>query len=378
MNNIFYWISLIFMTMAISAKSQEHQITMDWSIAFSLPADEAGVVHTGLAGPIVGVFNEMLFIGGGSNFPEKLPWEGGAKAYYKTMYIYSKVGDQEELLHVAELPFDLAYGASYSTAQGVVVAGGENQDGLSDRVLLLRYNRKKNCLEVEQLPSLPSVLTNAAIAGIEDKLYIAGGEGSEEVSNELLMLDMRHLEKGWTKQAKLPYPVSHTCLASIGESLYLLGGRKSNKGGISDFYKEVWEYLPTLKQWIAKRPLPEALSAGTSLSMDENTIWLFSGDKGTTFKQVEKLIQKIADEKDPVKKSALIEAKNTLQARHPGFGRKVWMYNHSTDTWESKQDLPIDAPVTTTAVWWKGQVYLPSGEVRAGVRSPVVLKGKIK
>ncbi|MEH6304225.1 MULTISPECIES: hypothetical protein [Olivibacter] len=366
------------MTIAISVKGRHEQRQLDWSVAFSIPGAAKGTVHPGLAGPIVGVCDSLLLIGGGANFPDKLPWEGGVKAYHRQVYVYKKTKNAEELMDQVELPVDLAYGASWSTADGMVIAGGENREGLSDQTLLLQYRKKGKHLQVKNLLPLPFRLSNAAMTSVGDILYLAGGELEKGVSDQLLALDMRQPEKGWIRQVNLPYPVSHAYLFSLGDAIYLIGGRKRNEGTLSDFYQGVWQYQIKSKKWIAKASLPEALSAGTGLAMGEDEIWIFSGDQGATFKKVERLLSEIAVEEDSEKKRALIDEKNNIQIAHPGFGRKVWAYNSLTDTWRVKEDLPINAPVTTTAVWWGGQVYIPSGEVKAGIRTPLVLKGKLK
>jgi N-acetylneuraminic acid mutarotase len=69
----------------------------------------------------------------------------------------------------------------------------------------------------------------------------------------------------------------------------------------------------------------------------------------------------------------LIDAKNKLQVNHPGFGRAVWRYDLKSDEWKRMGDLPSNGPVTTTAVVWGDMIILPSGEVKAGVRTPEIL-----
>jgi len=376
-NGNVYTIFIFMLITAITAEGQGQQKAIDWSVAFSLPKSD-GSKALAIAGPIVGVNKQLLFIGGGANFPEKLPWQGGEKLYHRTIYVYRKSAGGEELVFSSELPFALAYGANCNTPKGVVAAGGENEQGLSNKVLLLSYSKKETSLKITDLPSLPFAVTNASLVYLDNKLYLAGGERQKDVSDKLLMLDMEQLDQGWIIQDKLPYPVSHTCFVAMDKALYLLGGRKRNDGKVSDFYQQVWEYLPMSKQWLAKKPLPEALSAGTALGMGGNTIWLFSGDNGATFKQVEALMAEISREQDADKKLVLIERKNALQVAHPGFGKKVWMYDGARDTWSRQADLPVDAPVTTTATLWGGQIYIPSGEVKAGIRSSLVLKGELK
>lgn len=350
---------------------------LDWSVAFSLPADKEGKTHLGFAGPIVGVHNEVLLIGGGANFPGGMPWQGYKKEYGHTLYAYGHDDDgQAELLGVWPLPDTSAYGANCHTPQGVVVAGGENESGLLADVLLIAWDTETKEPTFRSLPDLPEALTNASLALLGHTLYLAGGEKQDAVSNELLALDLSQPETGWQLQATLPYPVSHACLVAQANGLYLMGGRKRNPGDVSDFYDSVWRYRPAIEEWTARAPLPEARSAATAVALGDGEILFIGGDDGGTFLQVEAAIAAISNETDSARRSALDAQKTALLEGHPGFDGSVWQYYIDDDTWQRRDEITLAAPVTTTATWWQGSLYLPSGEIRAGVRSPDVLVGK--
>ena len=84
----------------------------------------------------------------------------------------------------------------------------------------------------------------------------------------------------------------------------------------------------------------------------------------------------ISNEKDEIKKQELIEKKNKLQVAHPGFKHDVMLYNTLTNEWKQISDIPFDVPATTTAVLWNNCVFIPSGEIKAGVRTAQILVGK--
>ena len=156
-----------------------------------------------------------------------------------------------------------------------------------------------------------------------------------------------------------------------------IGGRRKGAGGISELYNSVFEFDITSNQWQEKKSLHYALSAGTGIVKNENTILLFGGDKGETFHQAEILLAAIAAEKDEVKTKELIEQKNKLQQNHPGFSREVLQYDIGKDAWKPAGVIPFVTPVTTSAVKWKDYVFIPSGEIKAGVRTPQILMGRI-
>ena len=179
----------------------------------------------------------------------------------------------------------------------------------------------------------------------------------------------------------IPKPLSHAVFVvqdnGKNPALYLLGGRKKNTSGISDLYSSVFEFDLVKQQWNEKRPLPYNLCAGTGIANGASCILMLGGDKGETFHKAETMIAAINAEKDETKKQELILEKNKVQSSHPGFSNEVLQYNTLTEEWAVYDSIPFDTPVTTTAVRWGNDVIIPSGEVRAGVRSPAILKGRL-
>ncbi|MGV3762288.1 kelch repeat-containing protein, partial [Parapedobacter sp.] len=170
----------------------------------------------------------------------------------------------------------------------------------------------------------------------------------------------------------LPYAVSHACLVAHQHNLYLMGGRKRNSGGVSEFYDGVWRYEVATDRWTARSPLPEPLSAATAVAMGDDDILFMGGDDGGTFRQVERTIAAVTQETDTTRQVGLTQQKIALLENHPGFGGAVLRYDTQDDTWHADSEIAPTAPVTTTAVWWHGNLYLPSGEIRAGIRTPNV------
>lgn len=349
----------------------------EWSVAFSLPSPSPETSHLGLAGPLVGVHDGVLFIGGGANFPGGMPWQGNKKEYDQSVYAYSKKSDgQSDLLGVFQLPDSAAYSANCNTPHGVAVVGGENERGLSAEALLIAWDADAGTPTFQPLPELPAAITNASLAYLGNTLYLAGGEKQDSVSDQLLALDLSHPEAGWQAVSPLPYPVSHAALVAQQGNLYLMGGRKRNPGGVSDFHDEVWQFDVKTDTWIAKASLPKALSAATAVASGSSEVLLIGGDDGSTFLQVEGAIAAAANETDDQARNLLDQQKIALLENHPGFDGTVWRYQIEQNVWDRHSEIRSHAPVTTTATWWEGKLYVPSGEIRAGVRSPDVWVGE--
>lgn len=365
---------LMFFTANISAQKKQ-ELKLQWTVAAELPVAANETKALGVAGAVVGMHKRKLVIAGGANFPDAMPWLGGKKKYEDALYVYAKKKNGITLQQQTKLPFTLAYAASCTTEKGIVVAGGENESGLSNKTFLLRLTNNGFIFSIENLPDLPFAVTNASIAVNGQNVYLAGGEMANGVSDHLLVLDLNNLGAGWQQLPAIPEPVSHAVLLSKGNDLFLIGGRKKNSTGISDLYNTVFAFDLLTNQWTEKKSLPHALSAGTG-AVYKNQLLVFGGDKGETFHRTEELIAAINTATDEATKKKLTDEKTVLQSGHPGFSKEILLYNVINDSWDVIGNIPYVTPVTTTAVTWNNCFFIPSGEIKAGVRSPYILRIK--
>ncbi len=358
--------------------------SLHWKIAAQLPQPPNASKQLGLAGPFAGVHDGVLLVAGGANFPDSMPWLGGKKKYYNDVYLFTKNGNGTltPLSAIFHLPYAVAYGCSASTPQGIVCAGGENETGIVNSVILLRWNKVEKKIAVQSLPHLPLTVTNAFMTSDGNKVYVAGGETANGVSERFYVLDVSDTAKGWQELPPLPQPVSHAVMILENDGkekcIYVIGGRKKNRNGISDIYASVYRFDLARKKWSKNKPLPYSLSAGTGVAFGAHCILLFGGDKGETFHKTEQLIAAIIGATDENKKEELIQQKADLQSSHPGFSHDVLLYDTNRDTWKTIGTIPFAVPATTTAVKWGRDVFIPSGEIKAGVRTAHILGVEIK
>lgn len=353
---------------------------LKWAQDGTLPDSDAKLL--GFAGPIAGVTNDIFITGGGANFPDTMPWHGGKKKYYDDLFLYNR-NEHDSLIRFAsfKLPFPLAYAACVSTNRGVVVAGGENDSGVSNRVLLLNLTDERKEVTIEFLPELPVGVTAASAVVVGEVVYVAGGDDGKSASTQFVYLDLNLTDPVWKSLPSLLQPTSHGVMAAQRDGgkdyIYLIGGRKRNADRPSDLYETVSRFDPEKRIWQKLKPLPYPLSAGTGAAAGSSGILLFGGDTGETFHRTEELILDIAQEKDHEKKQRLIKEKEIVQSGHPGFSKKVLAYSVHTNQWKETGEIPFDSPVTTVAVAWDEKVIIPGGEIRAGVRTPQIISVKI-
>ncbi|MBN8861433.1 MAG: hypothetical protein J0H29_23815 [Sphingobacteriales bacterium] len=364
--------------MNCSVTKEKPPLISGWKQIGSLTA----LGKSGVAGPVTGISNDALIVGGGADFPETLPWVGGKKKYYDEVYIYELRADSlVQSGKTFTLSSAVAYAASCSAANEVIYAGGENETGISNHVFRLFWDVSLSELRTERLPDLPVALTNAGMIAYNDQLIICGGETAAGTSAKCFSLNMSDTAGGWKALATMPRAVSHMVLAlqSVNgrDYIYVLGGRCKKEGGISDLYRDVYALDLHEDRWERRSPLPYPVTAGTGIGADDEHIVLFGGDTGETFHRSEVLSAAMKTEKDPGQLAKLGKERIELLNAHPGFSKKILLYNSSTGSCEEAGSLPFATPATTTAVRWGNQVVIPGGEIKAGVRTPDIWSASI-
>ena len=375
------YILLMLNNMPAVAQSKK-VISIEWKTIAELPPFRDQSKSIGVAGPVVGIINNKLIVAGGANFPDKMPWQGGKKIYYNNISIFNKEKEQvfQEKIQNS-LTSNIAYAANCITPLGVVYAGGENELGLSDKVYLLQWDEASNSMRQTKLPDLPVETTNGSLVCIDNTIYFLGGETLTNTTNQFYSLNLIKINQGWMTLPVLPKPLSNMVVVAQyldgQKQIYLMGGRAKQKNGISDFSSDVYSFDIHLKIWDKKKSLPYPLSAGTGAVFSEKYILLFGGDRGERFNKVEQTISNINLEKDELRKENLISIKNKLLESHPGFSNEILLYNTQKNIWLSNGFIPFNTSVTTNLVQWGDEIIIPSGEIKAGVRTPRIISAKI-
>src|SRR5688572_25331963 len=158
---------------------------VEWSVAALLPSADGVEKQPGLAGPVTGIIHNRLIIAGGANFPAGMPWHGAKKVYHDEIYLFEKKNGQIINAEISKqkLPEPVAYCANVMTPEGMIYIGGENEQGILDKVVLVTYKTTSNELSFSDLRFLPLPLTNLAAAYNDHIVYVAGGNSKEGASN---------------------------------------------------------------------------------------------------------------------------------------------------------------------------------------------------
>ena len=131
-------------------------VALDWQQIPAIPDRE------GFAGSFAGVAGGALVVAGGANFPDKRPWEGGAKRWHDRVFVLAPGATAWR--EAGRLPAALAYGASVQLDEGLLMIGGGDAMDVHRTVRLLRYDTQ---IRFESWPDLPLPLVMCAAARVE-------------------------------------------------------------------------------------------------------------------------------------------------------------------------------------------------------------------
>lgn len=341
--------SLLFSTLLMvtySAAAQED----DWTPLPALPDAE------GFAGSFSGVSGGALIVAGGTNFPDKRPWEGGTKVWYDSIYALEK--PEGTWKKVGQLPLPNGYGVSITTPDGLLCVGGGNENRNFSDVFRLSYANGK--ITTQELPELPRACGFMAGVEMDGTLYIAGGIETPSATSALRSfwaLNLAHTDLGWSELAPCPGPARILAtMAAHDGVIYLISGASlkadEEDKPIREWLYDAWSFQPS-QGWKKIANIPRvAVAAPSPAPVIDGHIVILGGDDGADVN---------------------FEPKD----KHPGFPREILSYHPGSDTWGGLGDLPFSL-VTTPAVQWQGKIVIPGGEARPGKRSPQVWSGQLQ
>ena len=371
------------------AFSQKKEVKhVDWKTAAQVKNTD-GSLSIGFAGPINGISNDVLIVSGGANFPDKMPWEGGKKSYSKTIHVLEKCKDTFtwNAAVKSELVEPIAYCGSTSTNLGVVYVGGENENGLSNKAHLLKWNAAKKEVETKSLADFPIAVANISLIHIGNIVYAVGGDEATKSSDLFVSLDLNEKNPQWKTLPNLPLALANAVVIAQkgknGTNIYVVGGRTKTATGISDLHNTTFVFDVKKQTWNTAATISDGknttnFSAGAGVAVGSNSILIVGGDDGVIFHQIETYLSQIAKAKSDEEKAELIAKKNKLVTNHPGFYNGILLYNTLTDEWSKIGELPFLPHVTTPAVLWDKKIILSNGEIKPGIRTPNVMLGTIK
>ncbi len=223
---------------------------LDWHSLPPLPPAPGESEQHGLAGGFVGTHQEMLIFGGGANFPQAKPWEGGIKKWWDDIYVMRPQAENQLRWEWAgKLPKPIGYGLSISTEHGLLCIGGNDASRAYSQVIQLSWEEETERILIDSLPSLPIALANMSGDQIDQTIYVVGGESMAGVGKYFFALDLRADPLTWEALPPWPgSPLTH-CMAVAQqdgerEKLFIFGGRYPQQDSLSVFNEEGFVFDP--------------------------------------------------------------------------------------------------------------------------------------
>ncbi len=349
-------VALVTATPVVSADERaeaasEARASLDWQQLPDFP-DELGV-----AGPFVGVHNDVLIVAGGANFPRPV-WKND-KAWHDKIHVLTKTDDGYTWKSGPTLPRPIAYGAAVSTPDGIVCMGGNDGMETFDDVFVLHWDADAQQVTRVRYPALPRPCAYGQAALVGGVIYLAGGQsgnGLDSAMNNFWALDLSKKDNPaafvWKQLDAWPgapraFNITVAQHAGYNDCVYVMSGRRQD-GDEAEFLSDVWEFTPKTNTWRRRADLPRAVAAGTGIGVGQSHILVLGGADGSLFLKADH-----------------------LKDEHPGFPKEALAYHTITDTWTSAGPIPQNH-VTTVPVLWGERIIIASGEIRPRVRSASV------
>ncbi len=397
----FFAIFLFLITSQVLIAQVYNSSLIDWNFGKSIPNIQ------GLNGSFIGVHNNVLIFAGGANFEKTALIDGGEKIWHDVIYVLE---DQEDWkVQEVKLPRKLADGVSIDTPYGVLCIGGSNADGIYKDVFLLKWDKSKNKIEIENLAPMPLPLAYMAGDKIGDIVYVLGGQkkvdGGATRSFLSFNFSQELLKKSgeWKVLSEFPgaarnYPIVVAQSNGHEDCLYVFSGTNFDPTAsiTHQMLYDVYEYHPLTKKWNEKASVPNNgtpnliggfIGAAPAIKMGDSHILLFGGAGGEkqplsirmgVHNEIRK-IENLKDQNDEIKdKLNSLKEKEKRLIEETSFSKTIWAYHTITNTWAIKGELPDSTQVVTKALEWMGNIVIPGGEIRPGIRTSKVLIGKIK
>ncbi|MDT7829893.1 sodium/solute symporter [Pricia sp. S334] len=376
-NSIHSAISVFLLLFALISRGQEIPKVRLIDVP-ELPAKAKDSVSFGYAGMVGGWHNGAVIAAGGANFPSGLPWEGGKKVYSDSIYV---LNDGQWKLAGRSLPFPLAYGASVSTPEGILVIGGEDGITAKDQVLRLRYDPASEEVEIARFPSLPEPLAYTAAVVEAGYVYVVGGKNADRSVNSFYRMRLDNPKK-WEKLEDLPGAPRALHTIAVQETkdsrkLFVIGGRNQLSGQKSEPLTTYLSYDLQDNFWknegeIPINGKPRVLMGASAESIGSMGIMVYGGSDEVLFDRLEHIALQLDSEKNDSIQASLTAERDALLNSHPGFSQEILGYNSITKTWYVYDTLPDPIPVTALSFKKADDFVIVSGEVSPGIRTPEV------
>ena len=353
-----------------------------------------GNLAKGVSASYAALLNGNLIVAGGANFPDKLGFEGGKKAFYDEILIFDQ--EAKEWKIIGKLPQASAYGVSVPlSSEAALWIGGNTLSESLSKVYKVSLIENKT-VKLDSFPPLPATMDNFAGCSINGKVFVAAAKTNNEEGNFFYITNTQK-DGIWTRLPDYPgIPRTQPVMAALEtegrEYIYLLGGFFEGNDKLKpQMATEVIRYSVADNKWekVAEQIDPEtkelfSLGGATAMSIDNRYILCIGGVNHHVF------LDAITSQYDIANDSTTTEeqkkelnynfSKNymTQPIEYYKFNSAYRVFDTHTNTWQTIEESPNGARAGATLVFEGKTFFTVQGELKPGVRSSETWKGEIK
>ena len=361
-----------------------------------IPTDGlTGNLQKGVSASYAAICHDKLLVAGGCNFPNKLGFEGGVKAYYDDIVMMDTT-ILDKWTHVGKLPKPAAYGVSIrlSSNETLWIGGNTGNESLKNvySVSLQRSGEPK----LDSLPFLPATMDNFAGCAIENSVFVGGGNVNDKPSNDFYSLDIKN-DSIWKKLPPFPgIPRVQPVMAGIKNAernyVYLLGGFfGGDKFHLPKMAKDVYRYCVEDSTWekVGEQIDPDtqkpfSLAGAVAMPLQNRYILCMGGVNYDIFLNAITTQYNInfnrllTDEEKKQKNNAFSKIYMIQPIAYYKFNPECRIFDTKTNRWQTIDVTQNAARAGATLVFENDTFYLVQGELKPGVRTPITWKGEIR
>src|SRR5690554_4398089 len=124
----------------------------------------------GVSASYAALINGNLIVPGGANFPGKLGFEGGSKAFYDEVLIYDDAAAEWKVVN--HLPSATAYGVSVPLSDGALWIGGNNTEKSLETTFHVSLTSNNEVI-INPFINLPVTMDNLSGCSLGDMVFVA-------------------------------------------------------------------------------------------------------------------------------------------------------------------------------------------------------------
>lgn len=345
-----------------------HQI--DWEKIGELPAPDGYDENIGVAGIIGGVIDGKIVTGGGANFPDGPPTEGGEKVIHKDLYLFDVENGDINVLDQISYEYGLGYGASVVHEDTLYyVGGGETPETSADVLAITTENDK---LQVEKIGELEVPFENGIAEYHDGKIYYGVGKLDGEASSDFYAFDIESGEN--TLLAAFPGAARSQSVSEIfGNEIVVFGGGSSvtyQDGYRYNIEEDTWEELAN----VAIDGQEISVLGADSTKISDTEMLVVGGFDEEVWNRVNADLADLEGEE----KDAYMKEYYSHPVEYYNWNKQMLVYNIETDEWTTLGEISFDAPAGAALLKDDENVYSIMGEIKPTVRTPNIYQGVLQ